>query len=259
MSLNQNIQHVVLLNGWSATSRLWADFFDSSFESYSVEIIDLDEDYSVADYCHLLDRHMKGPTLLIAWSLGGALALHYAAVHRSREQANCLKAVVVLQTSPCFVEREDWSAGMNANDFLSLQALVEKGDKNLLVKRFAHLMVSGSENHKQDRTILKVCYQSDYLPPLDALKSGLSILNTLDLRAVINLIQVPSLWLFGAKDVLVSGATSDYVHALLANQNAANVHPSIGRCEVLDQMAHLPCGVHANVVRKTIIKYLEAL
>lgn len=259
MGFNHNIQHIVLLNGWSATSRLWDDFFDASFDSCTVEIIDLDEHRTLADYCQLLDRHMQEATLLIGWSLGGALALHYAASYSSEKQKNCLKAVVALQTSPCFVEREDWSAGMGEHDFLSLQSVVEKNDRDLLVKRFGHLMVSGSEHHKQDRLFLKACYLAEGIPQQCALEGGLAILNQLDLRAVMGSVEVPNLWVFGAKDRLVSVATLAYMQSLRSHERLDNGAGGLSRFEVIEQMGHLPCGAYRDEVRNIILNYLDAL
>jgi len=249
------VQHIVLLNGWSVPSALWAPFFETDFEHCTIQIIDLSRECSAEEYCQLIDQSIKPSSLLIGWSLGGALATYYVSQFESEKlHKGWVKGMVVLQTSPCFVSCHDWSAGVLDNDFSALRELVSEHDAAKLIRRFSHLLLAGSVYRKQDRQFLNARYSIETLPSFESLACGLELLNTLDLRAHISKIVMPVLWFFGGGDSLISKATIENVRMILLK---AGCHKQT--LSVVEGMGHFPCGEHGLELKNALTGFMDTL
>ncbi len=177
------------------------------------------------------------PTILVGWSLGGAiateLALHFAAN---------VRAVVLIASSPCFVATVDWPSGMPRN---ALRGFAEELTRNweVVVDRFLALEAMGSPNERAELRWLRAVVYARGKPDLDALVSGLTMLESIDLTARLPGLSVPSLWLGGRRDRIVPP------QSIIA---AARL--SGGRAETF-AAAHAPFLTHPELVANCIIEF----
>mgnify|MGYP000205613611 CR=1 FL=1 len=239
-----SLQHLVIVNGWSANSTFWDEFGLGLVGAFQVDILDLDQDKTLEDYLTELDQLITSETVLLGWSLGGSLALEYAATRGAK-----FKALITTQTNPCFVARDDWPDAVNIEDFYSLSGLVESYDRTGLVRRFSRLMITGSERYKIDRSYLKQVYRLDGLPKRSCLESCLNMLHDLDMRQRYSEICIPSLHVFGGKDQLLpANLSSDIAQLNLAHQ-----------VSVIPEMAHLPVGAFRSEFQTAINNFVATL
>jgi len=236
--------HLLLINGWSANMRFWQDFIADLPESFSCQVIDLDQDKALNEWLELIDQSVSKNTVLMGWSLGGTLAIQYAA-----STNKSFLALVTLQTNPCFLVRRGNVVGLDSNEFDALNALVsdEPNKRKALVRQFTHLLVVGSLAHKEDRRNLKLNYSETALSDVEVLRSGLKFLADLDARQALTEVPQPCLHIYGRHDALVPVEVS-----ALVKKN--NPHHQV---QVIDEMAHLPCCAYRTDVISSLDRFLE--
>lgn len=211
MSLHININgkgpKLILLHGWAMHSGIFAPLLPSLSRHFRVHCVDLpghgqsrhstlalDFDAVWDDIAASLDE----PAYIMGWSLGGLFALHGAA----RFPQRCL-GLIMQNASPCFVHRPDWPYGMPAQVFAQFAADLER-DYTQTLQRFFMLEAQGSEHLRDDLRLLQRTAFSYGQPDARVLCDGLRLLEHSDLRGELAKLSMPSLWLAGRRDKLVS-------------------------------------------------------
>lgn len=229
--------NLLIVNGWSAQAALWADFIALLPENWSVNVLDLDQTGDVEFWCQRIDAQLSQPSLILGWSLGGALATEYLA---RTDNPNCL-GLVTVATNPCFVVRSDWPCAMSEAIFAEFSDLVESGDLNALVRRFRFLLTQD----RAELSRLKALYNEETLPSIAALQSGLALLKTLDVRMGLSQLKIPHLSVFGVEDALVPIAVSE-------RTGSNSTVKIVG-------MGHLPCLSHAPELKDRLQAFAAEL
>lgn len=225
--------NLLIVNGWSAPAQLWSDFIALLPKPWSVQVLDLDQVGDLDFWCRRIDERHAEPGLILGWSLGGALATKYLA---RTENPNCL-GLITVATNPCFVVREDWPCAMPEVVFAEFSALVESGDLSALVRRFRFLLTQA----RSELSRLKELYTAETLPSIVALRSGLALLQTLDVRQAWSTLKVPHLHVFGCNDALVPIAVSE--------RTPPNTTIKI------EGMGHLPCLSFAPALKDQLLAF----
>jgi pimeloyl-[acyl-carrier protein] methyl ester esterase len=242
--------HLLLINGWSANADFWKDFSKDLSGLFTVQIIDIDQTKSPEQWLELIDHNISSNTLLMGWSLGGNLAIKYAA----QSQKEFL-GLITLQTNPCFIARDQWANALPLSEFLALYDLVKSGDEKALVRRFTHLLVSGSEQHKGDRKQLKLCYLESTLEESTILLAGLDLLRDLDVRDELVKVSLPCLHILGKEDTLIPSGVEADINALI-RMNSARHDLQV---KVLEEMAHLPCWAYRSEILMNINDFVKTI
>jgi pimeloyl-ACP methyl ester carboxylesterase len=245
------VNHLLVINGWSANKDFWVDFSHDVSALFTVQIIDVDQVKPLNEWLELIDQNVSRHTLLMGWSLGGNLAVKYASVSRKE-----FLGLITLQTNPCFIAREQWTNALVATEFSALYDLVKSGDKKTIVRRFTHLLVNGSGQHKSDRKQLKSCYSDASIKERAILLSGLDLLRDLDVRNALIKVSVPCLHILGAKDELIPASVKSDIEALFLSQGGACQHHQVA---VLAEMAHLPCWAHRTEILIRIKEFVKTI
>jgi len=193
-----------------------------------------------------LDELMTADTVLLGWSLGGMLALYYASLRSGKHQA---KALILLNASACFLERPDYTEGVKRLEFEDLKQVVQAQDSKALVRLFTHLLVDGSQTHKEDRRLLKHVFNTQFLPSWKTLVKGLDYLEELDLRTILNSIQQPVLCVLGENDALISASS-------VSDLSQKSKHFTVN---IISGMGHFPFGMFAEKVTSSIVAYASSL
>lgn len=149
------------------------------------------------------------PLTICGWSLGGQVALRWA--QRYPEQVGRL---VLVSSTPCFVQQADWPCAMSADTLAAFSAALQQ-DYAQTLRRFLALQVRGGEQERELLASLRRLLPSRGEPDLAALQSGLEILRDVDLRDALPQISQPSLVIAGVRDTLTPLIASQYLAAHL--------------------------------------------
>lgn len=164
--------------------------------------------YDIDALAEQLIRAAPKPCWWLGWSLGGMVA-NYIAARRS----SCANGVISVASAPKFVASDDWPMGMSEDAYSQFFGLVkafpEKG-----FRRFLSLQAQGAKDPKGLAKHLLELQPKELIDP-EALVRGLALLETLDVRREIALLDRPNLHVFGAQDALVE--TPNVVQAFPSN------------------------------------------
>ena len=180
------------------------------------------------------------PLILCGWSLGGQVAMHWA-----MREPDKVKRMILVASTPCFAEREDWSFGMEKNVLEKFAAELEQNHAATL-RRFITLQLRGSENEKELLMMLRERLFSRGQPDIGALRAGLNILRDVDLRMELNNISQPTLVIAGERDRLTPPEASHYL---------AQAIPSAHLVEIKGA-AHVPFMSHPDEFVRHVKSFL---
>ena len=211
--IKKEIKDLVLIHGWGFDNRIWRNFILHLEDQWRVTCIDLpgygarekladaDIDQIVSD----VESDIPDNAVLFAWSLGGLIAIKLA---HSRSD---IKALVLIASSPCFLNKQDWQHGVEPADFDQLVSQLSE-DKIKTLQTFAGLVTMGEEHPKQTISELNKQLVSD-VPDHETLMSGLKILRDEDLRPALIMKSCPIGIIFGENDILVKRSTGEAIQA----------------------------------------------
>lgn len=241
---------LVFLNGWSFSETLLDNFKSSLPNGYELVILDHLYALELDEVVDQIDKHVSTETVLVGWSLGGMLAQYYAVTIAKADKCyGNLRGLVLLNSTPCFLNNESWEYGVDIEDFTLLKAAVEARDSEELQRRFHHLVVHGSKYYRQDRRFLKDAFSVEMFPSWQVLLKGLEYLQQLDLRTNLLCIELPVLGIMGEQDALINKSTLSFC--------AEQCQSFSG--EIIQGMGHFPFGFFAQTVTDRLIQFSETL
>lgn len=238
---------LVMLHGWAMHSGLFAPLSSLLAESFTLHLIDLpghghSRDSELPLQLEAIVDAIAGRVpraLWLGWSLGGLVALHAA---RSRPAA--VRGLVMLCANPRFVKSDDWPQGMPAAVFEGFARDLASDYRGTL-DRFLMLEAQGSDHMREELRLLRDQVFARGEPPKQSLCEGLGILQETDLRANLPGLSVPSLWIAGRRDRLVSPASM---------RAAADAAPNARFVEIAHG-GHAPFLTHAPDVLRAIADF----
>lgn len=144
---------------------------------------------------------------LLGWSLGGQIAIAIAAKFPER-----VRRLVLVATTPCFVRRRGWNAGMPSatfEDFVWRSAQ----DTKAALQFFAGLTARGDRNERVVLRKLRKALSEGGQPDALSLRAGLYSLRDTDSRKSAAAIRAPTLIIHGTRDRLVPVAAGRWLAA----------------------------------------------
>jgi pimeloyl-[acyl-carrier protein] methyl ester esterase len=240
---------LVMLHGWGMHGGIWSDTAAQLAQHFQVHCVDLPGHGAGAPIAaftldsvvgHLAARFDQTITVC-GWSLGGQIALHWAMCEPEK-----LKRLVLVTSTPCFAERDDWPFGMPQDTLLQFAADLEKNHTATL-RRFLGLQVRGSEGERELLATLRERQFSRGEPDLDALRGGLEILRDSDLRSVLPAIKQPALVIAGERDKLSPPEASNYLAQTLPNARVVEIEGA----------AHVPFMSHREEFFGHVMEFLN--
>lgn len=205
---------LILLHGWGFNSNVFNTIINKLSQSYQVMLIDLPGHGRSDEVAGGLDEWVDVIAPLIpknasiaGWSLGGLIAIKLAKLTQA-------KSLILLASTPCFVQKNDWQYGISKNNFIQFSNTINlnlsKGLKN-----FVRLQL-------RDKTQLNDISQNinNYPASLGSLNQGLDILLNSDLRKdLVNLV-LPITVILGTRDTIINVKIATWYHK-------NNIHPSL--------------------------------
>lgn len=242
---------LVMLHGWAMHCGVFAPLSARLEKHFTLHLIDLpghgrSADSAVALELDAVARHVAAHTpsaLWLGWSLGGLVALH-AAQHLPAS----VRGLLMICASPCFERAEDWPQGMDPRVFLGFADELTK-DYRATIDRFLLLEAQGSDHMREEIRLLREQVFAHGQPSPQRLRQGLSLLHESDLRAGLPTLTMPSLWIAGRRDRLVSPQSMQ-----LSAERTVD-----GEYLRIEHGGHAPFLTHADEVATAIIKFSEAL
>lgn len=239
---------VVMVHGWGMHTGLWRDLAVQLGERYRVTCLDLPghgrspmvSDYSIDGLCRALLNAAPEQARWIGWSLGATLAIDLAAHFPER-----VRSIVVMAGNPRFTRNDDWPAGLDPALFEGMASNLTLGCQAALL-RFLALQTAGLPGAKGLFKVLRQrlveCGPADFR----ALRGGLEILKSADVRPAMRQIGCPALVLLGAKDTLVSVRCGE---AMLALFPAAQLR-------VIGEAGHMLFVSHPKETLACLLRFL---
>lgn len=164
-----------------------------------------------------LSAQFEEPLSVCGWSLGGLVALHWA-----RHVPQQVRRLVLVASTPCFAEREDWLFGMAAASLRQFAVELER-DYAATLRRFLAFQVRGSANERELLTDMRSRLFSRGEPDVNALRGGLEILRDADLRGELSAIRQPALLIAGERDRLTPPQASFYMAQALPDARMVEI------------------------------------
>lgn len=216
--------HDVLMVDLPGHGQTKENFGDFSFAAYTIS--------------HALDQYLEQPYTLLGWSMGGQIALEMyrqqlklSKHEHKHDQKNCdcghdhrhenkdhechayrqagdkinISSLILVSTTPKFVEKDDFPAGMNKAIFSKFCKKV-KGSPDKALEEFYGLMFNDNEKALMNLEELKKMRPSD-----ETLNACMMNFEDKDERGVLPQIVIPTLIMTGDSDRIVNFKASMYM------------------------------------------------
>jgi len=241
----------VFVHGWAMNSAVWDECIAKLPEWIKVVVVDLPGHGSMSDVAvSSLDDLVQAlmplahrPVMWVGWSLGGLAVLRLAELYPER-----IAAALLVACNPCFVRKDNWSCGVEAEVFNQFSSNLNKHQEKTL-QRFLLLQVKHLPEAKHAVKQLQLSLKLRGPASTQALNSGLEILLETDLRQALRSIEHRLHWLFGAQDALVPAAVAKVLQDEYVQKNVV----------VNAKASHAPFISHQDDFIKQLIEIAEQL
>jgi pimeloyl-[acyl-carrier protein] methyl ester esterase len=198
---------LVLLHGFAMHGGLFAPIVPALAASHRVHVVDLPghghsapiASFDLPSLVDAIDAVAPASCELrvVAWSLGGLVALEWA-----RQRPARIARLVLVTTTPSFVARDAWPHAM------SVETLARFGDDLRMsyrptLQRFLALQVHGSDEGRAALATLRHRLFDRGEPSPRVLAGALALLRGADLREAVAGIDTPTLVVGGGRDAIV--------------------------------------------------------
>lgn len=242
---------LVLLHGWAMHGGIFAPLVERLSAHFALHVVDLPGHGHSRGSAVSLDPASCAAVLMeqlprapwLGWSLGGLVAMHAAAA-----EASPVTGLVAVAASPRFVAAPDWPHGVDASVLAQFGDGLAR-DYRGTVDRFLALEAQGSDHMREELRLLRERVYARGEPAPGALVEGLAVLEHQDLRAALRQLAVPSLWIAGRRDRLVTWQ---------AMKAAAALCPD-GGFSCVAGGGHAPFLTHADTVASAVIDFVGGL
>jgi pimeloyl-[acyl-carrier protein] methyl ester esterase len=240
---------LVLIHGWGMHGGIWDNVVPQLAQHFRLHCVELpghgmsepQGDFSLDALTATLSVQFNEPVNVCGWSLGGQVALRWA-----RLAPQQVRRLVLVASTPCFAEREDWPLGVEAETLQQFSAELER-DHAATLRRFLSLQMRGSANERELLAVLRTRLFSRGEPDINALRGGLKILCDADLRDELASIHQPVLLIAGERDKLTPPEASFYMAQTLPDARAVEIAGA----------AHAPFLSHPEIFVEQITDFLH--
>jgi len=203
---------LIFVPGWGQSGKAWHHQSAYFLKDWPVQVVDLPGHGGIPNVPaerwlnELSDALPNQPCILIGWSLGGMLAMQLT--HRWPER---LVGLVLVSSTPCFRVKPDWEPGCSGEQFHAFEQALEHDPDKLLGQFFTLMLHGDALSRRRFNVIAKESVDRKHPPLTDALRSGLKLLDTLDLRPQLADISIPTLVVHGTHDQVVPVKAGRYL------------------------------------------------
>lgn len=240
---------LVLIHGWGMHGGVWQPLVKRLAKQYMLYIVDLPgmghsrpvEPYHLYNLAETVAEVIPGVSDVLGWSMGGLVAQHLAT-----SQPDRIRRLILVGTTPCFVEKPDWPAGIRADYFSDFSQSMDVDYKKTMIK-FLTLQCMKTSGARDTIKQLRNSFDTKPAPAQKTLKSALHILLEADLRNDISNVRKPTLLIHGDRDTL---APVQAAHWMMQNLPK-------GFLRVISGAAHAPFLSHSEQFIDALEQFLE--
>jgi len=240
---------LVLLHGWGMHGGIWDGMREPLAERFRLHVVDLPgygvsahrEPYTLAELANAVAQSMSERAHVCGWSLGGQVALRLALDFPER-----VEKLILVGTTPCFRQREDWLHGMDDATMSEFARSLEQDYAGTL-KRFLSLQARSGDDAREVIAALRAKLFERGEPSLATLRAGLAILRDLDLRSEIDGIAQSTLLIHGERDTLTPLGAAAWL----------GQHLPCGELVVVAGSAHAPFLSHRAQTIEAMERFLH--
>lgn len=213
-----SVPGIAFIHGWGQSALTWHAQAAHFSSRYGVHAPNLPGHGGAADARLedwedvLLQALPDAPVLLVGWSLGGMLGLRLAKRHPER-----LAGLVLLASTPCFRSRPGWGHGCEDAVFERFGEALESDAPRLLDRFFALMLQGDAITRRQFVEIARTSVDKRHPVSAAGLRSGLKLLDTLDLRDDLGAIDVPTLIVHGENDAVTPVGAARFMAQAMAH------------------------------------------
>ena len=139
-SLGGKGEPLLMIHGWGVNSEIWTSLVDELKLFVMVYVVDLPgmggsisiSPYTLDNIAKEIKANMPLKRCnILGWSLGGQVAMYLAI-----KMPKFVKKLILISTTPCFVEKTDWPYGVKKQFFSNFEMEAKKNLNNTLMKFF---------------------------------------------------------------------------------------------------------------------------
>ena len=242
-------QPLVLIHGWGMHGGVWQSLVKRLSKNYMLYIVDLPgmgqscsvEPYQLYRLAEEVAEVIPGVSDILGWSLGGLVAQSVAV-----SQPDRVKKLVLVGSTPCFIEKEDWQSGIRRDYFMTFSQNIEADYQRTMMK-FLTLQCMRAKDARETIKLLRQSFESKPAPTQKTLRSALHVLLESDLREESVKIRKPTLLIHGDRDTL---APVQAAHWMMQ-------HLPKGVLRVISGAAHAPFLSHSEQFIDALDQFLN--
>lgn len=249
-SLGGRGEPLLMLHGWGVNSEIWTSLVDELKLFVTVYVVDLPgmggstliSPYTLDNIAKEIKANVPIKKCnILGWSLGGQVAMYLAI-----KMPEFVEKLILMSTTPCFVEKIDWPYGVNKQFFLNFEIEAKKNLNDSLMKFFL-IQTRGINDSKKMMKFLK----NEFIELRDENKSGmqsaLNVLKEADLRNDVKKIDKNTLIITGDKDRLTSTKASVWLYETIKGATLKEIKGA----------NHMPFISHKEAMTASVKKFLQ--
>lgn len=242
-------QPLVMLHGWGMHSGVWQPLIKKLSAQYMLYLVDLPgmgnsrpiDPYHLHALADEVAQVIPGVSDVLGWSLGGLVAQRIAL-----NQPDRIRRLILVGSTPCFVNKEGWDAGVNPANFESFAQAVNSDYKATIMK-FLTLQCMNADDARSTLKQLRASFETRPTPTQTTLQRALQILLDADLRDEVANIRKPTLLIHGDRDTLAPVQAAHWMMQQLPH----------GFLRVISGSAHAPFLSHSEQFIAALNQFLE--
>ncbi|QID18013.1 alpha/beta fold hydrolase [Nitrogeniibacter mangrovi] len=220
---------ITFIHGWGMTPAVWRPLLahldpDRPLRTLALPGHDDAAGEALDTWIDRLAPALPTDGVLCGWSLGGQLAMRLAQHAPDR----CAR-LILIGTTPCFVQRPDWSCALDATTVAGFRHDFDAAPE-ATAKRFVALQAVGDRARREVTRTLGAALTPIQAHNQAALADALGVLCDTDLRDTLGRITCPVRILHGAGDALMPAAAAEAMAEALPE----------ARLSIFDDCGHAP-------------------
>ncbi len=245
--------NLTLLHGWGLNGAVWDGIRDELAAHFTLHLVDLpghgySQHIRLSSFASLtaiaddIASALPSRGHLLGWSIGGQLAIELS--HRAPDQIDKL---ILVGTTPRFIENDDWAFGKKATVLDQFAAnLIDNYDAT--IRGFLALQILNQPNQRATIAALQTAVSARGAPNAAQLTAGLALLRSNDMRNRLAHIPHPTLVIQGDRDALTSEAAALWLAIQIAHC----------QYEMIPFATHAPFLSHRDIFVPLLMRFLNS-
>ena len=241
--------NLVLIHGWGMSSAVFSPLIKPLSKIFTLHLVDLPgmgasrpiEPYHLHALADAVAENIPGKANVLGWSLGGLVAQRIAI-----SQPDHIRRMVLVGSTPCFVNSSTWQHGVNPAAFEDFSRKVNENYQATILQ-FLTLQCMGASDARSTVRQLRTALAKKPGPTQATLQRALQVLLDSDLRDEVAHIRKPTLLIHGDRDTLAPLQAAHWMSQQLP----------AGFLRVIAGASHAPFLSHQAQFIEALTQFLE--